>query len=231
MRKLFIGLFAVSLSWASVCDRDFRQDLPFAPSDVKVLSKREVAKGLCEVLLQDKEVIVPLYIGEDFTMVGALFRQGQDLTAKARQEARAKVLKEKIDSLKSFVVASTGIPRNDRYFFYFVDPNCRYCEASKRRTVELAKAKGYEVYLVFLPFLGPDSRSKVSRFVCSKGTIRDYLEGNYSGSECPQGNAYVEKVLEAVSSLGIGGVPFYLFPDGYTIEGANFAELEKRLSQ
>lgn len=231
MRKLFIGLFAVSLSWASVCDRDFRQDLPFAPSDVKVLSKREVAKGLCEVLLQDKEVIVPLYIGEDFTMVGALFRQGQDLTAKARQEARAKVLKEKIDSLKSFVVASTGVPKDDRYFFYFVDPNCRYCEASKRRTVELAKAKGYEVYLVFLPFLGPDSRSKVSRFVCSKGTIRDYLEGNYSGSECPQGNAYVEKVLEMASSLGIGGVPFYLFPDGYTIEGANFAELEKRLSQ
>ncbi|MEM1912107.1 MAG: thioredoxin fold domain-containing protein [Thermofilaceae archaeon] len=231
MRKLFIGLFAVSLSWASVCDRDFRQDLPFAPSDVKVLSKREVAKGLCEVLLQDKEVIVPLYIGEDFTMVGALFRQGQDLTAKARQEARAKVLREKIDSLKSFVVASTGIPKDDRYFFYFVDPNCRYCEASKRRTVELAKAKGYEVYLVFLPFLGPDSRSKVSRFVCSKGTIRDYLEGNYSGSECPQGNAYVEKVLEMASSLGIGGVPFYLFPDGYTIEGANFAELEKRLSQ
>lgn len=231
MRKLFIGLFAVSLSWASVCDRDFRQDLPFAPSDVKVLSKREVAKGLCEVLLQDKEVIVPLYIGEDFTMVGALFRQGQDLTAKARQEARAKVLKEKIDSLKSFVVASTGVPKDDRYFFYFVDPNCRYCEASKIRTVELAKAKGYEVYLVFLPFLGPDSRSKVSRFVCSKGTIRDYLEGNYSGSECPQGNAYVEKVLEMASSLGIGGVPFYLFPDGYTIEGANFAELEKRLSQ
>lgn len=231
MKKFLLGLFVASFSWASVCDRDFRQDLPFAPPDLKVLSKKEVAKGLCEVLVQDKGAIVPLYVGEDFTMVGTLFKQGQDLTAKSRQEVRAKVLKGKIDVLKSFVVTSTGIAKDDRYFFYFVDPNCRYCEASKKRTVELARSKGYEVYLIFLPFLGPDSRSKVSKFVCSKGTIKDYLEGNYSSSECPQGNAYVERVLEEASSLGIGGVPFYLFPDGYTIEGANFTELEKRLSQ
>ncbi|MFN3263292.1 MAG: hypothetical protein ACK42C_00140 [Aquificaceae bacterium] len=95
--KKFLALVLFSSSvFASVCDRDFRQDLPFAPSDLKVLSKREISEGLCELLVLDKTAIVPLYVGKDFVLVGTLFRRGQDLTTEARNKARAELLKDRI---------------------------------------------------------------------------------------------------------------------------------------
>jgi len=230
MKKgIVLGLFGyVSLAIAGVCDKvNLQEHLPFIPSNVKIMQKKE-KYGLCEIVLKDKGQYVILYATKDFVLFGDLIRhrksETQELFAKL-QKKKFLELKKEIDKLVATTYKPTSKPKIKLYFFS--DPDCPYCNAVKKEVKKLADKYGIEVKLVWFPLpIHPGAEKKAESFICEKKNFNDYLEDDYGKKSCKMGEEKVRKSIRIGQELGIDGTPTFFLDDGTKIVGANLKALE-----
>lgn len=223
-----IVLATAGLGFAGVCDEGLlKEHLPFIPQNLRIVSKREVG-SFCEFIVKDRQGEIPVYLNKDMAIVGSVFVKGRNLTAESLLEVRQRVLKEVLPKLDDVVATKHG--RSEKTLYMISDPDCPYCESSKRKVYELAMQKGWSVALIWYPLPhNQKGREKAQSFICEKRTWNDYLNGAYGNTKCEEGRRKIETGIELLNELSIGGTPTFILSTGQMVHGANMRALEEAM--
>lgn len=227
MRKIILPILMVKIGFASVCNEvNLREHLPLMRERVEVVSKQE-RNGLCELVLKDGGGYFTLYAGKDFVIAGAMISRGVNLSQESILRAQAEDIKKLLPELDKLAVAKES--RGEKTLYMITDPECPYCEASKKRAYELAKERGWSTAIVWFPLPShPQAEKKAISFVCEKRTWQDYLNGLYGTSSCEEGISKVAKSKELLQSI-VSGTPTFILSTGEVVVGANIRALEEKL--
>lgn len=111
--------------------------------------------------------------------------------------------------------------KGKRTLVTFEDPNCGYC----RRLAKTIKAlDNVTVYTFLYPILSQDSHDKSKGVWCAKDRAEAWLALMLEGKEPAAAGEACETPLEGNvamgRTLGIGGTPTLIFPDGWRSAGA-----------
>ncbi|MCL4476572.1 MAG: thioredoxin fold domain-containing protein [Nitrospirae bacterium] len=182
---------------------------------VSIVTKR-VISDTCEVIARVMNEHVPLYVFSDYVIAGDLFKDKKHITQQSIGETQAKSfsdIKQEVDQ----VVAFSYKPASgaERYVYMFTDPECQFCELAKYQIRDFAEKRKVEIKVVFFPLAMHDgAREKAIKAICSKMDYARYIDGDYSGTFCREGEDKVGKSLSLGESLEINGTPTFIGPDG-----------------
>ncbi|HIQ48507.1 MAG TPA: DsbC family protein [Aquifex aeolicus] len=228
MKKFSAFVSLVSISFAGICDKvDLKKHVP-VPS-FRVESKREIY-GLCEMIININNQLIPVYATKDFIISGEMFSYKKQITQEILEKVRKEITKRNLKKLEKLTYVSYK-PQNvsdGKYFYFISDPDCPYCNRIKKKVKELASKEGWEIRLIWYPLpFHPYAKQKAISFLCENKTFEDYLEGNYGKKQCDKGKEAIDKNLRTLSF--VRGTPTFIFPDGDVIVGANIKRLEQKL--
>jgi thiol:disulfide interchange protein DsbC len=112
----------------------------------------------------------------------------------------------------------------------FTDPDCPACNETKAKVQEWAFEKKVEVRVIFLPLpMHPAAKDKAVRGICGNMTFDNYLQGQYVGQPCEEGEKKIEDVFKISTELGIEGTPSFIGPTGKKVLGYSRENLDKIL--
>ena len=226
MRKYLAILSFPVFGFASVCDEvNLEKHVPIPP--YKIESKREVF-GLCEMIININNQLIPVYATKDFVISGEMFSNKRQITYEMLEKVKKEITKRNVKKLEKLRYVSYK-PENAKNYFYFIsDPDCPYCNSVKGKVAELAKKYGWEIRLIWFPLpFHPRAKEKAISFLCENKTYEDYLKNDYGKSFCEEGKKAVEENLRVLSF--VKGTPTFIFPDGDVIVGANVQRLQQKL--
>ncbi|AEA33611.1 thioredoxin fold domain-containing protein [Hippea maritima] len=205
----------------SVCKGiNLNEHVPMPP--YRIMSVRDV-HGLCEMILDIKGELVPVYATKDFIVAGDMFSHRKQITERQIWKVRSNLLKNKFKTykkdLENLVVAEFN-PKAKKYVYFFVDPLCPYCEKAKSELTKLAQKHNFGIKLVFFPVHGKPAVDDIKGFICSHKTFKDYLNDNYEGdTNCDKAKNYIDKSIDIGRSLGVQGTPTIITDNGDYILG------------
>ena len=192
-----------------------------------IVTKR-VISTTCEVIARVMNEHVPLYVFSDYVIAGDLFKDKIHITQQSMGESQSKSftnLKQEVDQ----VVAFSYKPASgaEKYVYMFTDPECQFCELAKYQVRDFAEKRKIEIKVVFFPLPMHDgAREKAVKGICSKMDYGRYLEGDYSGSLCKEGEEILNRSLGLGESLELNGTPTFIGPDGKRAVGFDPKQLE-----
>ncbi|MDA8239158.1 MAG: thioredoxin fold domain-containing protein [Nitrospiraceae bacterium] len=194
---------------------------------VSIVTKR-VISDTCEVIAKVMNEHVPLYVFGDYVIAGDLFKDKMHITQQSIGETQAKGfsdIKQEVDQ----VIAFSYKPASgaERYVYMFTDPECQFCELAKYQIRDFAEKRKVEIKVVFFPLAMHDgARGKAIKAICSKMDYIRYIDGDYSGTFCREGEDKVSKSLSLGESLEINGTPTFIGPDGRRTVGFDTKQIE-----
>ncbi len=250
--------FPASAFSASVCKHVSMQfisrHLPL-PVQARIIKKQERG-SICEVILQTKNELAPIYVGKDFVLIGQLLQKKKSVTAQTMEQL-AKSGKEKKEQLamnrmlndakkKSFLkthiarlrqfVAITLKPQGPaRDEIYVVtDPACSHCKKLLSSLQKLT-AQSVAIHIIIYPVLGTTSQKLTEAAICRQSSFGEYMELNKSSrltSRCQKGKKYIEATCQFLEQADITSVPLTVGPEAkWLVEGNRVDEIKRHLSR
>ncbi len=240
IRALDASSVASSTGTDNVCNHiNITRDIGISP---KIISEKPIANGtICQIVAK---LLTPrgprtsvLYGTKDFTLIGMLFENRVNLTARVtskigNQQFSGTWAKYK-KQLPKFV-ATTYTPKNadGKIVYEIADPNCPFCARMKPYLEKYANKYGYIIKIVFFSFERPSSPKKTSNFICNHRTFAEYIANDIGTKTCAKGDAYVRKANQMAHDLGVNGTPTYIFNrTGTKIVGANPTALANAMKE
>jgi thiol:disulfide interchange protein DsbC len=196
--------------------------------DAKVISIAESPiKGVCEVVIDIMGQTRIFYLDADknYLILGGSLVEVSTMTNKTMETIHSIQDNKRIDIAK--------IPLADTLFLgersaakkvvVFTDPDCPFC-AEFHQTMKkiVAARKDIAFYIKFLPLeFHKDAYWKAKSIVCNKSV--KMLEDNFEKREIPKTECATDEIensIKLAKSLGIGGTPSLILPDGRLKIGA-----------
>jgi thiol:disulfide interchange protein DsbC len=246
----FLGVFALSssalASWQSGCKSNCMDCHTFTVAeankifkelgDVKVV-KASPVKGLWELTIErdGRQAVIYTDFGKKLLIPGPIF----DIATKRpitpppvdipKKLSRAEL--EKIPLSNSIIM---GSPSGEKRMFVFTDPDCPFCarlhgELKKLSTLD----PNLTVYIKMFPLkMHPNAYDK-ARVILGSNSLA-LLDKAFAGEKLPDPGGQdrkepVDDTIRLGESLGIGGTPVMIMPDGRLISGAMNAEKIEQL--
>ncbi len=204
------------------------------PGTAKIIQKHDRG-SVCEVILRTRDSLAPLYVAQDFVLIGQLFQDRQPITQKtvealkhtAQKEqeeiSRQKAIQEKYrkDFLRSRIsqlekcVCITLRPEGKimDQVYIITDPGCSHCKNALKELRKLSVESGIMVNLIIAPILGDQSRSMAAHAVCKKFSYEEYLEMKMPLKlplACKAGKEYIKNTLAFLEKADINSVPMII---------------------
>ncbi len=212
-----------------------RAQVPIPPA--VILSRRDV-NGVCEVILDIRGQMVPVYAGRNYAIAGEMYQAKKQITQDKLNQLKAK----RFRSLKAEVkkcVAMTLKPKDKavtKTVYMITDPVCPFCHRAETRLKEFAAKYGAEFKFVFNSVHLPVGREKAIEAVCRKLSAEDYLKDSWKKDnktqqyQCAGGVELIKRSESLARKLGVRGVPLFYLENGETVVGANMPALARALS-
>ena len=213
-----------------------KSQVPLPPATI--LSRRDL-NGVCEVILDIRGQMVPVYAGKNFVIAGEMYQARKQVTQNQLNRLKAK----RFGSLKAEVekcVAMTLKPKDKavrRTVYMITDPVCPYCHRAEGRLEEFAQQYGAEFKMVFNSVHPPVGRQKAIEAVCRKLSATEYLKGTWKNEnktqqyQCAKGTELIKRSESLARKLGVRGVPVFFLENGESVVGANMPALARALSK
>ncbi len=173
------------------------------PGTAKILEKHDRG-SICEVILRTSDSLAPVYVNQDFVLIGQLFQDRQPVTrhtlealketAKkereqmARQKAvqakhRKHFLSARISELEECVSITlapkepSGKPsgKPSEPVYIITDPGCSHCKSALKYLAKLSLEYGIAVKMIIYPILGDESKKMAVNAICRDFSYEDYL--------------------------------------------------------
>lgn len=196
-------------------------------SDAKVISIAESPiKGICEVAIDitGQTKIFYLDVHKNYLILGSLVEVA-NMSNKTMEAVQKIQDKKRIDTAKipltdALVLGEKGASKK---IVVFTDPDCPFCGQLHQTMKEIvAKRKDIAFYIKFLPLeFHKDAYWKAKSIVCNKSV--KMLEDNFEKREIPKTECATDEIensMKLAKSLGIGGTPTLILPDGRLKIGA-----------
>jgi len=249
---LVLGSDLYALPACSHVDMDWLSLQAPLPGNAKIVYKKDLG-GLCEIVLSLDGALVPLYAGEDFLLVGKLFKNKklitretldslEDVAEKERMKADEKKALEKekrkrffqknLSILEELTLFSFKPGQADTFLYVVTDPNCSYCKKLMPDLETLAMENHLEIKVVLFPVLGPKSREMAVQAICEAYSYEDYghIQFQEDTLDCPRAARYLGKVMPFFSRAAFSFVPVVVSGDGtWVVEGNNIAQVKAHL--
>jgi thiol:disulfide interchange protein DsbC len=195
--------------------------------DAEVLGIAESPiKGVCEVVVEIMGQTQIFYINTDKTylIIGQLV-EVSTMTSKTREAIHRIQDKKRIDIAKIPLTDALilGEKSAAKKVVVFTDPDCPFC-GQLHQTIKhiIAKRKDIAFYIKFYPLeFHKDAYWKAKSIVCNKSV--KMLDDNFEKREIPKtecDTAEIEDSMKLAKSMGIGGTPALILPDGRLKFGA-----------
>lgn len=182
--------------------------------------------GLCEVVvdIMGQTRIFYLDVHKKYLIIGSLV-EVSTMTNKTTEAIRRIEDKKRIDTAKIPLDNALILGEKDaaKKIVVFTDPDCPFC-AQLHQTMKqiVAKRKDIAFYIKFLPLeFHKDAYWKAKSIVCNKSM--KMLEESFEKKEIPKtecATAEIDNSMKLAKSLGIGGTPALILPDGRLEMGA-----------
>jgi len=248
-RKLFLALLSLLVAWFFVfgslgqgiawgvgekkdCSTLSGEELKeilrkLNATDAKVLNIADSPlKGYCEVAIDHRGRIVVFYLDLDnkYLIFGNLVEiatmSNKTVEAERKIEDKRRIDVSKVPLANALVLGTEGAAKK---VVVFTDPDCPYCAQLHKTMKEIVvKRKDIAFYIKFLPLeMHKDAYWKARSIVCSRSI--QMLEDNFDHKEISKKDCAtdeIEKSVRLAQSLGIGGTPSLILPDGRLKVGA-----------
>jgi thiol:disulfide interchange protein DsbC len=210
----------------------------------QLLSKRKV-KGLCEVIFGLNGRFYPCYVGKNFVIFGQMYGKGKSISQQMMQKLKAredkKQKKEFLSKKKQIerLVAIEYRPSKSarRTLYMFTDPLCPFCHKAENKIKNLVKKYNVDLKILFYSVHPPRGIKKAVEAICRGFDLDKYLsegwrkEKDIQKYQCAKGKELVQKSSDFARSIGISGVPTFIFDDGTRVVGARIFDLERILKE
>lgn len=221
-----IAAQAVQNPCDGVDERTILNHIPL-PQSLSIV-KKKVISNTCEVVIRVMNEQVPIYVFADYIIAGDLFKDKKHITQQSIEELQTRSfssLRPDIDAAVAFSYKPSQ--KTEKYVYMFTDPECQFCELAKYQVRDFAEKKRVEVRVVFFPLPMHDgAKEKAVKGLCSKMDYSRYLDGDYNGSLCKEGEEIINKALNLGESLELNGTPTFIGPDGKRAVGFDAKQLE-----
>jgi thiol:disulfide interchange protein DsbC len=195
--------------------------------DAKVLGIADSPlKGYCEVAIDHMGRVVIFYLDLDnkYLIFGNLVEIAT-MSNKSAEAIRRIEDKKRIDIAKIPLADALVLGEKDaaKKVVVFTDPDCPFCRQFHQTMKQLiAKRKDIAFYIKFLPLeFHKDAYWKAKSIVCNKSV--KMLEDNFENRAIPKTECATDEIensIKLAKSLGIGGTPSLILPDGRLKAGA-----------
>ena len=196
-------------------------------SDAKVISIAESPiKGICEVAIDitGQTKIFYLDVHKNYLILGSLVEVA-NMSNKTMEAVQKIQDKKRIDTARipltdALVLGEKGASKK---IVVFTDPDCPFCGQLHQTMKEIvAKRKDIAFYIKFLPLeFHKDAYWKAKSIICNKSV--KMLEDNFEKREIPKTECATDEIensMKLAKSMGIGGTPSLILPDGRLKIGA-----------
>ncbi len=195
--------------------------------DAKVISIAESPiNRICEVVIDimGQTKIFYLDVNKNYLILGSLV-EVSTMTNKTMEAIHRIQDKKRIDIAKIPLTDALVLGEKSaaKKIVVFTDPDCPFCGQLHQTMKQIvAKRKDIAFYIKFLPLeFHKDAYWKAKSIVCNKSL--KMLEENFEKREIPKtecATAEIENSVKLANSLGIGGTPSMILPDGRLKVGA-----------
>jgi thiol:disulfide interchange protein DsbC len=195
--------------------------------DAKVLGIADSPiKGVCEVAIEivGQTKIFYLDVDKNYLILGSLVEvanmSNKTVEAVQRIQDKKRIDTAKIPLNNALVLGEKGASKK---VVVFTDPDCPFCGQLHQTMKQIvAGRKDIAFYIKFLPLdFHKDAYWKAKSIVCNKST--KMLEDNFENREIPKTECATDEIensIKLAKSLGIGGTPSLILPDGRLKIGA-----------
>jgi thiol:disulfide interchange protein DsbC len=195
--------------------------------EAKVISiAKSPVKGICEVAIEIMGQTRIFYLDPDknYLILGSLVEvanmSNKTVEAIQRIQDKKRIDTTKIPLNNALVLGEKGASKK---IVVFTDPDCPFCgQLHLAMKQVVAGRKDIAFYIKFLPLeFHKDAYWKAKSIVCNKSV--KMLEDNFEKKEIPKTecvNDEIENSVKLAKSLGIGGTPSMILPDGRLRVGA-----------
>ena len=195
--------------------------------DAKVLDISDSPiKGFCEVVIEITGQTKIFYLDADknYLIIGQLVEvstmANKTMEAIHRIQDKKRIDIAKIPLTDTLVLGEKGAAKK---VVVFTDPDCPFCGQLHRTMKQIvAKRKDIAFYIKFLPLeFHKDAYWKAKSIICNKSV--KMLEDNFEKREIPKTECTTDEIdnsMKLAHSLGIGGTPSLILPDGRLKVGA-----------
>jgi thiol:disulfide interchange protein DsbC len=195
--------------------------------DAKVLGIADSPiKGICEVVVEitGQMRIFYLDVDKNYLILGSLVEvanmSNKTVEAIQRIQDKKRIDTAKIPLDNALVLGERAASKK---IVVFTDPDCPFCgQLHLAMKQVVAGRKDIAFYIKFLPLeFHKDAYWKAKSIVCNKSV--KMLEDNFEKKEIPKTdcvNDEIENSVKLAKSLGIGGTPSLILPDGRLRVGA-----------
>jgi len=196
-------------------------------SDAKVLGIADSPiKGVCEVVVEimGQMKIFYLDVDKNYLILGSLVEvanmSNKTVEAIQRIQDKKRIDIAKIPLTDALVLGENGAAKK---VVVFTDPDCPFCGQLHQTMKKIvAVRKDIAFYIKFLPLeFHKDAYWKAKSIVCNKSV--KMLEDNFENREIPKTECATDEIensIRVAKSLGIGGTPSLILPDGRLKVGA-----------
>ena len=252
MRKKFVLAVLIVFGFAAICVAEtgnnvngdmckninlisLRAHVPIPPA--QIVSKRSV-NGLCELILNIRGELVPVYATKNYVIAGEMFQDRTQITQTQINRLKAKrflSLKSDVEKCVAFTLKPKGEVKHTVYMI--TDPVCPFCHRAETQLEKFAQEHQVEFKFIFYSVHPPVGRQKAIEAVCRKLSADDYLKGDWKNSnktqeyQCQEGKELITQSEQLARKLGVRGVPMFYLEDGTLIPGANMPALAQALSK
>ncbi len=202
-----------------------------------IVSKKPV-RGLCEIIINFNDQLIPLYAGKDFVLTGNLYKEGEKLTEETINSIKAGNFKKNMESIKK-AVSFSYIPqvKKGRSVYMFTDPLCGFCNGAIKSVKGLADKHGVVFNFILVTVHGEQGKAKSIEAVCRKLTFEEYSKPDWKKSkdtaqyQCSEGKKAFHRGNSLSDLLGIDGVPAFYIDDGTFLSGSDMMLLDRALGK
>ena len=195
-------------------------DLP----EAEILEKQP-QHGLCQLIVQFRNKIVPVYAGQDFVIVGDMFTDKTPVVKATIEHYRKQALIKAIADLQE-VVAIKYVPENGngKNVYMLTDPLCSYCNTAMQQLAAVAEETGVTFNLVLHNVHGEQGDAKIREAICHGMDFKQYSDSEWKKESIPEGSCakadhLIEKTAAMAAKLGVRSVPLFLLEDGQVVSG------------
>lgn len=237
----FASLYSEPDKCSRITDEIISKHLPV--SEFSVVSKREV-RGVCEVVINVSNRIIPLYGNEDFLISGDMYNNRANITKEKIYDInRSAFLENKttLDGLAAFEYKPAEI-KSERVLYMFTEPLCPYCHKAGSEVKRLSDKYGIKVKVLLVTMKGEEGRRKCIEAACRHFMLKEqfnFVHYNELGWKkeipdekyiCGQGIELIRKTEEVSNKMNIDGIPLFYLDNGEYVSGADIEALEVLMS-
>ncbi len=235
--SFYVFLYSETDKCSKITVETISKHLPI--SNFTIISSREV-QGVCEIIININNRIIPLYGDENYLISGDLFHNRVNVTKDKIYEVNKSIFLENKNALDE-VVAFEYKPKeikSEKVLYMFTEPYCPYCHRAGEEVKKMADKYGITVKVLLVTMKGEEGRKKCIEAACrhfifnEKFNLEEYNQLEWKQKKpdeefiCEKGGILIKKTEELSNKMNIDGIPLFYLNNGDYISGADMEALE-----